>query len=95
MPSRYLLCYQRAAQFSTDAKVEHDPAAIKNLKFSAFRPEGAEPKDYTVKDEWKRRMNTTPQPFVPKPEFTKRPYDQHIRHRIDTIENDLVYRGID
>ena len=32
--------------------------------------------------------------FKPKEEFTKRPFDPNIRHRMDDITNDLIYRGL-
>lgn len=97
MPSRFLVCMQRA-QFSaedTPAR-EHNPNAVKEMKFNAFnKPDGIQ-KDYSVKDEWKRRVSAhTPTKFEAKKEFSIRPFDPHIRHRIDTIDNGLIYRGIE
>ena len=33
--------------------------------------------------------------FKGKPEFDTVPFDPNIRHRIDTIPNDMLYRGLD
>jgi large subunit ribosomal protein L13 len=64
------------------------------MKFSAFnKPDGVD-RDYTVKDEWKRRESPPGERFVPKPEFTRRPWDENVRHRIDDIHNELIFRGI-
>lgn len=80
------------ASFSTEKP--HNPNAIKEFKFSAFnKPDGVE-KEYTVKDEWKRRMNMKGERFEPKEEFTRRPWDENIRHRMDEIHNDLIYKGM-
>jgi hypothetical protein len=79
LPSRFLLYTQRCA-FST--RVE-EPQAYKKMKFSAFnKPDGLE-RDYSVKDEWKNRMTKSADRFKPKEEFTKRPFDPNIRHRMD------------
>jgi len=32
--------------------------------------------------------------FVPKPEFTTRTFDPNIRHRVDEVHPDLLYRGL-
>ena len=37
----------------------------------------------------------TPTNFEAKKEFTIRPFDTNIRHRIDDIENGLIYRGLE
>jgi hypothetical protein len=92
LPSRLLYSVQRFT-FSNSTNT-NDANAHQNSKFSAFRkPDGIE-RDYTVKDEWKLRMNKNPTKFVPKEEYSKRPFDPNIRHRIDTISNDLIYRGL-
>ncbi len=90
IPSRFLLFTQRSA-FST--RVE-EPQAYKKMKFSAFNKQDGLERDYSVKDEWKNRMAKSADRFKPKEEFTKRPFDPNIRHRIDEISNDLIYRGL-
>ena len=67
----------------------------KNFKFDAFSREGAEPKDYSVKDEWKLKMNKMAEPFVPKKEYDHTPFDVNTRHNMDDVSNDLIYRALD
>jgi hypothetical protein len=93
LPSRLLYSVQRLS-FSQSTGTNDDPLPYKNLKFSAFNKPDGIPRDYTVKDEWKLRMRTLPEKFVPKEEYSKRPFDPNIRHRMDTISNDLLYRGL-
>jgi large subunit ribosomal protein L13 len=64
------------------------------MKFSAFGKD-EKVRDYSVKDEWKLRMEKSATRFEPKPEFSKRPFDPQIRHRIDEISNDLILRGLE
>ncbi len=90
IPSRFLLFTQRSA-FST--RVE-EPQAYKKMKFSAFNKQDGLERDYSVKDEWKNRMAKSADSFKPKEDFTKRPFDPNIRHRMDEISNDLIYRGL-
>jgi hypothetical protein len=90
LPSKFLLFTQRSA-FST--RVE-EPLAYKKMKFSAFNKQDGLERDYSVKDEWKNRMAKSADRFKPKEEFTKRPFDPNIRHRMDEISNDLIYRGL-
>ena len=58
MPPRYLICMQRF-NFSTDGPSSRvtEPNAHKANKFSAFNKADGIQRDYTVKDEWKKRMN--------------------------------------
>jgi hypothetical protein len=67
----------------------------KNLKFDAFNKEGSLPKDYSVKDEWKLKMNKMAEPFVPKPEFDHTPFDPNTRHNMEDVSNDLIYKALD
>jgi len=56
--------------------------------------EGKE-KDYNVRDEWKKRVSLTkPQPFVPKPEYSRLQFDPNVRHRMPEISNDTLYRMV-
>jgi hypothetical protein len=64
------------------------------LKFDAFRPEGTEPKDYSVKNDWKNRMTKLAGPFEGKPETERMAFDPNIRHNMDEISNDLIHRAI-
>lgn len=82
-------------QLNQTARVFSTYEDRKNLKFSAFNSEDQLPKDYSVKDEWKKRLGKLPEPFVPKPEVERIPFNPNIRHRLDEIPNDLIYRGID
>lgn len=66
----------------------------KNFKFDSFRPEGTEAKDYSVKDDWKSRMTALADPFVGKPEAERIPFDPNVRHSMEEIPNDLIYRAI-
>lgn len=66
----------------------------KNFKFDAFRPEGAEPKDYSVKEDWKKRMTKLAEPFTGNPLSERLPFDPNIRHNVDQMPNDLIYRAI-
>jgi len=95
LPSRFLYCIQQR-NFTTpvDGEKPHNPNAIKEMKFSAFnKPDGID-REYTVKDEWKRRVTMKGERFEPKPEFTRLPWDENVRHRIDEIHNDLIYKGM-
>ncbi len=64
-------------------------------KFDAFKREGAEAKDYSVKDEWKLKMKGMAEPFTPKPEFSRLAFDPNIRHNMEDLPNDLIYRTFD
>ncbi len=64
------------------------------MKFSAFGKDD-KVRDYSIKDEWKLRMEKSAPRFEPKPEFSRRTFDPNIRHRIDDISNDLIYRGLE
>ena len=91
LPSRFLIFSSRNAFAS---RVEEEPQAYKQMKFSAFnKPDGIK-REYDVKDEWKNRMSKSADRFKPKDEYTKLAFDPNIRHRMDTISNDLIYRGL-
>jgi hypothetical protein len=97
LPSRFLYCVQHAQFTTTTAddnyKRPHNPYAIKENKFEAFnKPDGIE-RDYTVRDEWKRRMNSTGDRFQPKKEMVRSAFDENIRQRMDDIHNDIIYRA--
>ena len=94
VPRQYLFAPLSAAHFSTTESGAHDPRAIKELRFSAFNKEGKE-RDYNVRDEWKKRVALTkPQPFVPKPEYSRLQFDPNVRHRMPEISNDTLYRMV-
>jgi hypothetical protein len=40
-------------------------------------------------------MQKIPKPFEPKKEASIRPFDPNIRHRMDDVSNDLIYRGLE
>ena len=64
----------------------------KKLNFSAFSRGGQ--KNYSVEDQNKKRMTEIAEPFVPKDEFTRIPFDPNIRHRMDDVDNTLIYRSL-
>lgn len=60
VPKQCLFSAQR--HFSTqesDVGKKRDPNAIKQLRFSAFNKTEGNEKEYTVKDEWKKRVALT------------------------------------
>ena len=38
--------------------------------------------------------NWTPEPFALKPEYSQVEFDPNVRHRMDEINNKLIYRSL-
>jgi hypothetical protein len=40
-------------------------------------------------------MTKMAEPFVPKPDMDRIPFNPNVRHNMDEIPNDLIYRALD
>lgn len=63
------------------------------MKFSAF---ARKEKDYSVdkKEIINKRNVLVDTPFVPKPEYSRIDFDPNIRHRMDSMDNTIIYRSL-
>ena len=83
-------------QFSADTKPDgieagKDPRPEKNLNFSAF---ARRERNYQWKDQVKM-LNKKPEELLKlKDEFTKIPFDPNIRHRLDDMDNTLIWHAL-
>ena len=82
--------------FSTSNQIE-DQREIqpeKQMKFSAF---ARKPRDYSVDEaeELKKRMAIKAEPFQPKKEYSRIEFDPNIRHRMDNMDNTMIYRALE
>ena len=82
--------------FSTSEtkQIENEDAQPeKRLQFSAF---ARKERDYSIDidAENKKKTSFMDAPFVPKPEYTTIKFDPNIRHRMDTMDNTLIYRAL-
>ncbi len=64
------------------------------MKFSAF---ARKPRDYSVDEaeELKKKMAIKAEPFQPKKEYSRIEFDPNIRHRMDSMDNTLIYRALE
>ena len=63
----------------------------KRLKFSAF---ARRERDYVVPNQAQKKMKLVDEEFVPKQEFSRIQFDQNVRHRMDDMDNKLIYRAL-
>ena len=77
---------------SSSAPHDEEVQPEKKLKFSAF---ARKERDFSVPDQVQRKKIYHPEMLKIKEEFNRVPFDENVRHRIDDMENSIIWRGLE